>query len=1288
MLEDDDLRIAVSAYAGIILQGIAPQWYGESDLFERLERLIQRVPGKKMLQPIVWDWMSIQANPEDISGQLVDLLGSRPPLRLVPYLKSMHSFARLKAAKLFQEHIQEAPEYREALFDLAGDRDSYIHENVIRLLEKVQPRPDEIAHLESLLSRKTGSLRRGVIRMLLSQPDAGLLASIDRLLEQKNDQQRLAGIELLREMAKAKREPEECLARVTRLRSSNLSEGEKHILADLSAENTVVYSLEDALGLADPKNLTRPIKPHSGTALFGIIKSVHLGSAAAAACIKALDDLVDQHRTELVEVQDWLSGMSPELIGNASDRLAGPDPDLSIEENRRSFQLAHVWERWWRERPGSQRDRDGFELLRAQAALSLISNQYLQSGVWAEVIPNHLRTFLDEPYDFHLKYRGVVTYILSWLAYLHPAPDSASFLLQAVERTCHRIGWQLVGHKDISNNAFTRISSNYLGYINLACQHRLLHGEEWTKDQQIHFWGLLKWLERFALQKGRIYRQNIVDVLLACQAGAASEDDLFLYLLGMPETFVKPNAPGEQYGFYIVQTMSAEIRMISGKRPHPLFEEFPFLKSVLDRCRDRIIDIELRRGDLPTAASAPALALRSVPGMENLFRLLLALGKLKFERNTFFTAKDRSSVLSHLIRISYPLDTDTPETFAHSARSARISEGRLIELALFAPQWAHFVEHALGWQGFSEGVWWVYAHTKDRQWSVDADIRESWTAQIAASTPLSADELLDGAVDVDWFHRMVAGLGEERWQAIYRVALYAGSGTGHARARLFADAMMGKLTAAELSERIATRRNQDAVRALGLVPLPAGSARQNDILSRFEGMQEFSHTSKQFGSQRQASEKLAAEIGMKNLARTAGYIDPQRLEWAMELQSVADLADGPIHVQAQDITATLSINDLGEAELAFRRGDRVLKSLPPATKKTGEIAALHSRKQALEQQTTRMRASLETAMVRGDSFSAGEIQALFKHPILRVMLEQLVFVGPSGMGYPIDHGLALENLNGRLPLKEEDPLRIAHPFDLLQSGCWQDWQRECFISERIQPFKQVFRELYLLTQTEQDEKNLSRRYAGHQVNPRQALALFGKRGWVYAQEEGVVRTFHSEGLVARVDFLNSFFTPAELEGATIEAVYFTRRNQYLPEKLEQIPPRLFSEVMRDLDLVVSVAHMGDVDPEASASSIDARATLIRETCNLLHLANVRVENHHALIDGKLGNYTIHLGSAIVHKQPGGALCIIPVHSQHRGRLFLPFVDQDPKTAEVVSKVLLLAKDYEIKDPTILEQILR
>jgi hypothetical protein len=139
-------------------------------------------------------------------------------------------------------------------------------------------------------------------------------------------------------------------------------------------------------------------------------------------------------------------------------------------------------------------------------------------------------------------------------------------------------------------------------------------------------------------------------------------------------------------------------------------------------------------------------------------------------------------------------------------------------------------------------------------------------------------------------------------------------------------------------------------------------------------------------------------------------------------------------------------------------------------------------------------------------------------------------------------------------------------------------------------------------------------------------------------------------------------------------------------RLADLPPRLFSEVMRDVDLIVSVAHRGQVDPEASASTVELRAALLRETAALLKLANVRIDEPLVSVKGKLGEYSVHLGSATTHMIPGGTLFIVPVHSQHRGRIFLPFADQDPKTAEVLTKVLLLARDDEIKDPNLLDQI--
>jgi hypothetical protein len=150
-------------------------------------------------------------------------------------------------------------------------------------------------------------------------------------------------------------------------------------------------------------------------------------------------------------------------------------------------------------------------------------------------------------------------------------------------------------------------------------------------------------------------------------------------------------------------------------------------------------------------------------------------------------------------------------------------------------------------------------------------------------------------------------------------------------------------------------------------------------------------------------------------------------------------------------------------------------------------------------------------------------------------------------------------------------------------------------------------------------------------------------------------------------------------------VRFTKRGEWESLKLESIPQRLFSEIMRDLDLVVSVAHVGGVDPEALHSTLEMRAGLLRETCRLLKLENVQITGSVATIQGQIGKY-MYLGSAVVHQQPGGSVCIVSVPNQARGRIFLPFADSDPRSAEVIAKVLLLAKDSKIQDPVILRQL--
>ncbi len=201
----------------------------------------------------------------------------------------------------------------------------------------------------------------------------------------------------------------------------------------------------------------------------------------------------------------------------------------------------------------------------------------------------------------------------------------------------------------------------------------------------------------------------------------------------------------------------------------------------------------------------------------------------------------------------------------------------------------------------------------------------------------------------------------------------------------------------------------------------------------------------------------------------------------------------------------------------------------------------------------------------------------------------------------------------------------------MQSGSWSAFQRGCFTHKKVQPFKQIFRELYLPTPDELQEKTISRRYAGHQVQPKKTVALLKTRGWTVDREMGLQKVYHDNNLIVRLYAMADWFTPSDVEVPTLEILTFEYRNSYKRAPFATIPPHSFSEVMRGVDLVVSVAHVGGVDPEASHSTIEMRKVLVEETANLLSLSNIKTNRNHLLIKGQLGDYSIHLGSSVIHR---------------------------------------------------------
>jgi hypothetical protein len=1283
-LDDPELRVALVAFSGLSSLETSYDDEGEPvpqetlpELFEAFTRLVQRAPKKeKVVSDLIWPGQELLCDQATVAGELLDTLGTRSPAELIPFIPLMEPYTRSRAVERLAKAKGGAAKaaIRDTLLALAGDAAQGVREEALKALSKGRLDPGEAPKLEKLLTRKAADLRRGVLTVLLAQQDEQALASAQRLSAAKSAEQRVAGLELLGQLAQKERAVTECraLAAAYRVAHPSPSESEEKLLEPFSDTAQTAAPAEDAtLGLFDRTQLTPAVRPPE-------VPGIVLESPAGSAILKSLDKLIRTHRETPVHLRYAVDEDDEDDEGAEPDRadtqLLGdirwgfPDPQANVEREKdlSRLPLREVWQAWEAARPDDLRDPDGLELFRALYTIKSTARG-------------------------DLKHSSLVESVLEWLASARPTPGAVPFLIGAAETVYARVPEETILKRAKSRNfweaAAWRSDVKREPWISLARDYRSLFPTEWSDEDHQRWWGLVHWLD---LPAPRIPRERpgLEELLIAWRTGAASEADLIDQLLGAASD---DDDDDDDYGY---GSGRGELGGLTGRKPSPLFERYPGLEEIVHRCRARILDVELKRGDLPTPATSSALSLQSAGGMEALLRLLSALGTGNLIRGWIYSDQSKAAVFSKLIRATFPTAQDTPEAFAEHARKTRISEKRLVEAATYAPQWAAHVEHTLDWPQLADAIWWIHAHTKDDQWSVDEDIRESWTAQVSERTPLSAQALIDGAVDVDWFHRVHRALGPQRWATLDAAARFASGGGGHKRAQLFASAMLGSAKREVLLSQVKEKRTQDPLRALGLLPLPDDPAdREREVLERYGVIQEFLRGSRQFGSMRQASEKLAASIAMENLARTAGYADPVRLEWAMEARAIEDLASGPVTATAGEVSATLSINDWGQPELVFAKSGKVLKSLPAAAKKDPTVAALVTRKREVERQASRMRLSLESAMCRGDRFTGVELETLTAHPVLAPMLRNLLFVrerdgSPAGAGYPVDGGQFLEAHDGsRTPVEPADPLRVAHPHDLLQTGEWHLWQRDCFRRERVQPFKQVFRELYVLTAAEQQGGVRSVRYAGHQVQNRRAMALLGKRGWVSNFEEGDVRrTFHAEGLTAWLGFDAGITTPAEVEGLTVDHVGFTRRGDWKPLPLTEVPARIFSEVMRDVDLVVSVAHAGGVDPEATQSSVEMRAALLRETCALLRIENVRLQETHALIDGHLSTYSVHLGSAVVHRQPGGHLCIVPVHSQHHGRLFLPFADNDPKTAEVVSKVILLARDHEIKDPSILEQI--
>ena len=692
-------------------------------------------------------------------------------------------------------------------------------------------------------------------------------------------------------------------------------------------------------------------------------------------------------------------------------------------------------------------------------------------------------------------------------------------------------------------------------------------------------------------------------------------------------------------------------------------------RDLVDRYINQLFEVEMQRRNAPTEATEAFHQCRNVlvlKGAERVARIMKALRKDHLKLDIYGT--ERRSILSNLATSCYPLPTDTPDMLAD------ISEELLVELAFFAPQWLELVEQRLSWPGFRTAYYYFIAHAREMG-------NDEKKALIARYTELDPQDLADGAFDESLFRQALEEIGEERFDICYKAARYIGSGAIHTRARRYADVVQGKVTEEELLTQIKEKRNKDAVCALGLLTDRDEAA----IQRRYLRIQQFLKESKQFGAQRQASEKRVSEIALLNLSRGAGFADPVQLTWRMEALQVESAASYLEGIDIEGYSCIISLNEDGSNKLQILKDEKLLKSVPAKLKKHPQYLEIAEVSKAWKAQHRRARFLLEDMMQRRTPLAVDDVRAILSNPVVSPMFKKLVLLQEHHLGLPTVEGL--DTLDG-LQKYGKSSLLLAHPVDFNAAGLWAQWQSHLFAEKLVQPFKQVFRELYVPL-PEEAELSESRRYSGYQIQVKQAAAALRSRGWTASYEGGLQKVFLAQGICVSLYARADWFSPSDVEAPAIEYVCFSR-SRYVPDEpqlhIADLDPVLYSEVMRDIDMVVSIAFVGGVDPETGQSTKELRAAIVRCTAELMKFANVSVNGNHVHIKGTLANYTVHLGSGLVRQEGGTEIPIIPVHSQHRGRIYLPFMDEDPKMVEILSKVVLLAEDRKLKDPTILQWI--
>lgn len=468
----------------------------------------------------------------------------------------------------------------------------------------------------------------------------------------------------------------------------------------------------------------------------------------------------------------------------------------------------------------------------------------------------------------------------------------------------------------------------------------------------------------------------------------------------------------------------------------------------------------------------------------------------------------------------------------------------------------------------------------------------------------------------------------------------------------------------------------------------------------------------------------------KTLQLIAKYLSEAAKNQGMTVSELEDLsvpdfglADGKRRWLLDGYSAEISIIGVGKTETQWYKPDGTpQKSVPTFVKETfaEEFKQLKATAKSIEQSLTAQRDRIDRMFRMNRTMSWAHFHKYYlEHPLLSFLSQKLIWNftenGHTLTAIYLD-GDWKNNHNQTVIVPEHSEVSLWHPATSTAGNTllWRDFLLDNLI-------KQAYREVYLLTDAEINTKSYSNRMAAHILKQHQFSSLAKGRGWTYSllgawdggdvgiaelslQAHGLYAQFWVQSVIAD----NAYNETGIWNYVSTDQVRFLGLESDNVLDLVNIPVIVFSEVMRDVDLFVGVASVGNDPNWRDNGGLPAYQTYWQSYSfgDLSELAKTRkailerliprlkikdvteVKDKFVVVKGKLRTYKIHIGSTNILMEPNDQyLCIVP--NQHKkdltDKVFLPF-EGDSGLSIILSKAVLLVDDDQITDPTITSQL--